>query len=120
MTDSELTDEQIITRLAVEVMGWEKFYANPSDVEWNWYTPLGKAGRHWEHSNDWNPLRDWNHTMEVVAKIDAAGRLPQFTSSLAMMQPHELGGGSSYIRLFTNSSQRAICLAALQSVSPTP
>lgn len=56
-----MTDEQIIDRLAVHVMGWH----------------LDEDGRYldWKHrrwygeENPWNPLIDWNHFRQVEERV---------------------------------------------------
>ncbi len=63
-----LSDEQLIEKLAVEVMGWEDasyFEGRNKRKEWkpygvNPYTPI---------SGTWNPLTDWNHWREVEEKL---------------------------------------------------
>lgn len=75
-----LPDDQLIEKVAVEVMGWKersKFNsAGGQDRSWwkdgEWVCNkdgewVCNAGKH-----HWNPLTDWNHTMEVVEKMKHA------------------------------------------------
>lgn len=64
----KLSDEELISRIAVEVMGWERiadFWGHYHTLPDNQNEICAEAG--------WNPLTDWNHTMEVVKRMQAQG-----------------------------------------------
>lgn len=61
-----MTDTEKVEWLATEVMGWTH------DPGYNRYDG-SHSGEGWtdEHGNlvlNWEPLRDWNHTMQIVEK----------------------------------------------------
>lgn len=66
-----LTDEQLIERVAVEVMGWKRREINRTDEDetWLWESDYGLETAR----ASWNPLTDWNHTMEVEKAMAARG-----------------------------------------------
>lgn len=107
-----LTDEQLIERCATEVMEWTRLEDDSCEPPLeSWYShTLSKSGKTVRKElvidcNLWNPLTDWNHTMEVVAKIN---RWPL----------ERLGGW--VLHSLREKNQRAICLAALKAVSHFP
>jgi len=55
-----MTDQQTIERLAA-FMGWENA---PSD-EWR----MSDGMEFMCMKNEWNPLKDWNHTHQVLDKV---------------------------------------------------
>src|SRR4051794_28777196 len=66
-----MTDQQLIEAVATEVMGWHR-------KPWDWRQD-GDTFK-WANENDWidasgmwNPLTDWNHTMEVVQRMRDIG-----------------------------------------------
>jgi hypothetical protein len=117
-----LTDEQLIEKVAVEVMGFERRHGG-----WN------RKGE-WVNDAGFSPLTDWNHTMEVVEKVRKQGsrfdlfinqdafiielrKVPQRGSRLPVIRtncfeyPGDRDKGES-------SPQRPICLAALLALHP--
>lgn len=70
----DLTDEQLTERVAVEVMHW-----NPQQSSDGWDS--GKKPHTWfdpvlmiqRPMYKWNPLTDWNHTMEVRDRLRSLG-----------------------------------------------
>ena len=143
-----MTDEQLIEAVAVEVMGWKKEDTgapafgvckehgnleqsrNETWKRW-WYRSGDKKGKGDKVMGDvwtefttrgWNPLTDWNHTMEVV------GRMQKQTYY------YEISNGvhsePAYCRFWDRGRfidvvgygrpQRAICLAALKTVHNHP
>lgn len=72
MTLSELqalTDEELISRIAVEVMGWKKV-TRPTQSGYGTYEGWDRGHGSYIHPcREWRPLTDWNHTMEVVEKV---------------------------------------------------
>ena len=95
-----LTDEQLIEKVAVEVMGWEK------DPKAQYDNGLFKKPGRKGPCLRFNPLHDWNHTMEVWEKATADCAL----------------GTPIHLKLLKGANhQRNICLAALLAVSqPQP
>lgn len=100
-TPSDITDEQLIERVAVEVMGWEVI---PHGEGYEQLPPVVKDHAGYV-STQWNPLTDWNHTMEVVEKINRVH---------AIKLKFWLDHGDTMHGL-----QRELCLAALKAVSPS-
>lgn len=118
-----LSDAELIERLAIEVMGWKKWYWDePAHGRaWGWV-----SAKHYESHRDkrkcdaypgWNPVgdyeylgtsvkADWNHTMEVVKQCDKKGFVRE-TDLIAFQ------------RAISFRDQRAICLAALLATSPS-
>ncbi len=85
-TSQALTDKQIIARLATEVMGWcvsgdGKRVMRDLDDMWN------------DEPFDWNPLTDWNHTVQVLQRMNKK-RIPD-------------------IDFKSPDAQQRICMAAL-------
>jgi hypothetical protein len=95
-----LSDSQIVERLATEVMG----------LRWKPYGIVRSIGG-WIDVNGtdygyWNPLTDWNNTMEVVEKSHG--------------DPEKLADIAFRITKENNDPQRAICLAALATLGSFP
>lgn len=130
MTSHEdLTDEQIIERVAVEVMQW-----HPDGKMWKENAEPHYVRGHTEdvcYDGDeykaWNPLTDWNHTMEVVEKLRAEGWAFNYGASggeqgrgFSLWGMEKTGGyfpsDPGTITVVKESGQRAILLAALQAV----
>ncbi|MCP4407186.1 MAG: hypothetical protein GY807_05380 [Gammaproteobacteria bacterium] len=114
----QLTDEQLVKAVAVEVMGWEFKYATPSGFIR--YYQDGDSVRNigqGTHPDTWNPLTDANDRDMMVEKMigrgyewDASGDddrvyfeffLPDFTDRET--RPADTPG-------------RAVCIAALKAV----
>ena len=127
-TTPALTDEQIIERLAVEVMGWHKDVRDSGRSMWvnseNYgmgYTEnyLNKGSGSMDFA--WNPLTDWNHTMEVVVQLRKLD-LPSGCIHIRAIQ-----NGAWEVRFKTTvkgrvsnkSLARAVCLAALAAATST-
>lgn len=126
----ELSDEEIVERLAVEVMEWgghSYYWVVHAHVRWcnkcaGPQHSCPDADRfEWPSKKFWNPLVDWNDTMQVVEKLESHGwswnqsfladskeRWCEFFSF--SMAPDEFRGPSE-------NPRRAICLAALNAVS---
>lgn len=110
-----LSDEELIERVAVEVMGWEK--------KWNYDNPI-PVGFWWPRAVQmrfWNPLTDWNHAAEVVRTMrsrwwmsylirsQANGKtLVEFTDKVGMLAGRHID----------KDECRAVCLASLLAVQP--
>src|SRR4051812_38156047 len=63
-----MTDEQIIRAIAMEVMWWVPEYAFGN----------GESPAHYSKEDrsivvDWNPLIDWNATMQIVERMQEKG-----------------------------------------------
>lgn len=105
---SALPDHEIISRLAVEIMKWDAIGKTEDGL-----LPFWASG-------GWNPLRDWNNTMEVVAKITNPFGLQILLLQGGAAEVHYVSGGGDTFREFhvnEKNAQRAICLAALSAVS---
>lgn len=107
-----MTDQEIIERLAREVMG----YTQPtypkcrlcngsgceSDTSSTCRSCKGGGRTGLGEYEDWNPLTKWDHTMEVVWKVD-----------------RPWGWHLNYLvkgTMTQNECRRAICIAALKAV----
>jgi hypothetical protein len=70
-TTDGLSDEELVERLATEVMGWEKRKsADPNGLffgEWYWWNTAMRNGS--GQGNHWNPLTRWDDCMEVVDRM---------------------------------------------------
>lgn len=60
-----LTDEQLIEKVAVEVMWWSKERYGVCNCHTGW----NQGGGSWIGVGHWDPLRNWNDTMEVVERV---------------------------------------------------
>lgn len=118
----DLTDEQLIEKVAVEVM---QFPQGRMDGEMVYRIGDSVVYAKWL-TERWNPLTDWNHTMEVLGRIE--NRRGIRMSHLPFKGPK----GASYVEVWSvwvegcgeavvhHSLQRAILIAALLAVSPLP
>lgn len=124
-----LSDEALIEKVAVEVMRWTRgpIPDSLSNTEWWWkngepiYVVPGKGKN---KALRWNPLTDWNHTWEVVEKMQS-----EYIDFTLHHEPgFGLGGWEVWfgnIEQFygephgarTEHPKRAICLAALLAIS---
>jgi hypothetical protein len=102
-----LNDEQLTERVAVEVMGWEK---QKSMLPMWWM----KDGESIAFIRDWNPLTNWNHTMEVAEKSKLVFSIWYGSNGTKNFAVNGRSWDDSV------SLQRAICLAALQAVRSSP
>src|SRR5205085_35839 len=108
--------EQLIEKVAVVVMGWMPNAGGMREASGWWSDPLKAETTHW------NPLTDWNHTMEVVEKMkDGYG-----TDFMTALADQTITWEGSFPDTWANwfwvvyeqkNPQRAICLAALLAVS---
>src|SRR4051812_20127683 len=96
-----LSDEQLIEKVAVEVMGFQKVIQKKQGPRFL-TTWLRDPNRRLNAAKKWLPLEDWNHTMEVVVEVRNC-RINQFASYFP---------GS-----FIDCAQRAICRAPLLAFS---
>ena len=121
-----LNDEKIIERIAVEVMGWEvgtmETPDDPNGITWREHAVFAFGV-----DPDWNPLTDWNATMQVVTEMEKKGWFLEWRTIKQL--DHSVPSGV-YIQLsfivFTNGihqviqksedRKRSICLAALDSL----
>lgn len=72
MTSPTLSDEQIIERIAVEVMGWHKVEARGNgNMGKIWATHDRDQNKHWDYAEDirWDPTSDWNDFRAVEEKV---------------------------------------------------
>jgi len=118
-----LSDDAIIEKVAVEVMGWRTrksktckwciiFQAEDDELG---YCKLCRLP-----SCYWNPLTDWNHTMEVVARLKKKGIDFAF-ASYELEPPYTATFNISRDSLVSDANpRRAICFAALRAVSFIP
>lgn len=102
------TDQQIVERLAVEVMGWRKHDPESLDCEGWWgkgeYELLEQI---WAEYT-WNPLTDWNHFRQVEEKVFADPSLTlNFLNELH--NPSGMGTLNNYVM----SDLRTRCLALI-------
>src|SRR3990167_9622386 len=94
---SALTDEQIVERLATEVMGW-KLRNEPEHKKW--YKHMVESGR---KKDLWNPLTDWNDWRMVEEKIIEDEKLSEaFYMFLKSTKTPEKMKGKAYWNLFAH------------------
>lgn len=97
------TDQQIVERLAVEVMGWETGTYEGED-RWYDFAVFGSKGTPF----DWNPLTDWNHFRQLEEKVFADPSLTlDFLNELH--NPNGMGTLNNYVM----SDLRTRCLALI-------
>ena len=106
-----LTDEQLIEKVATKVMGWMSFETYTGKRQC-WAKPNTDAT---VFKDEWNPLADWNHTMEVVMHLheSTAFHLFSFKRSWWQAQFGDDHDGDAPVYILDQNPQRAICLAAL-------
>lgn len=121
-----LPDEKLIEKVAIEVMGWYKEHSHYALGVWNWEkagNPVCVAtdNRPMMGKQVWDPLTDWNHTMEVVEKMQTSGPgwafdmvFPIRKKTAPVILCHRFRGEQSITD--EPNPQRAICLAALLSL----
>jgi hypothetical protein len=119
---ADMSDEELIEAVAVEVMEWKQnterwpdYSGEMSDV-WK-----DDAGQQYVIKHKWNPLTDWNHTMEVVQKMENNGWqfwMTTFHSDTGHMYLTKVvfGKDEQESNIENLDKQRAICLAALTAV----
>lgn len=128
-----LSDEQLVEKLAVEVMGWEKrlsaYHECPhckvrDSKTYQWWSqdmePILKPI--W--CEQWNPLTSWDDAMDAVKASSACGdgtwRIELIVDDriqVKLYRHDEEGLMSSHGELDGVFDQRAICFAALLAVS---
>jgi len=96
MTDRELTEA-----VATKVMGFEGRHGG-----WN-------MKGEWVNEAGFNPINNWNHTMDVVFKISRVW-------SITYDGYCRVRFGTASWHVEHHDPQRAICLAALQAINPNP
>lgn len=127
-----MSDEQLIEAVAVEVMGWTMQDRGEKDMPlevWVGYK-VSKSDKSMRSEikydcNQWNPLTDWNATMEVRQKMHELGREFNWRSDVTHhRREHEIQFSwcygfdheSPHTLIEAKDPQRAICLAALHAV----
>ena len=134
---SALPDDQLIEKVAVEVMGWEKYRLPFFNSDEYWH-PKGNRSEYIAHvgtpllkplaGRTWNPLTDFNHALEVLEALaqrnfDANGHMGEAVLNLHHTCERycvELYGHDYQAVVRHDDMKRAICLAALLAVSPKP
>ena len=132
---SALPDDQLIEKVAVEVMGWE-IVRSPTGKKYDRYIrgywPLNDGTQRpaYSYMRHWNPLTDWNHTMEVLEKvrtIEQPMEADRTKLEVCINCAHlckdycvEIYGRDHRAIVEDKDPQRAICISALLAVSPTP
>jgi hypothetical protein len=111
---AQLTDEQLIEKVAVAVMGWHMEPDLYGEMYW-----VKSGVRDGIPVHRWNPLADWNHTMQVVEKLYKE----EWAFSLLTYEPRWLAGFSdtsgksgTEVQVKEGNPQRAILLAALAAI----
>jgi hypothetical protein len=126
---SALTDEQIVERLATELMGWKLEVDQWGNRDF--CRPFNKIYERIP-STRWNPLTDWNYTMEVVEKLRSIGwwiqldneccigcECCQLSPDLSLEKWDEIEAPEP-ILIKHEPLKRAICLAALAAMDSLP
>lgn len=117
MTRSEvaaMTDAELVRRVAEKVLGWSMMLPSRSDRS---ITMPGSPPPALP-SQEWMPLDDWNHTMQVVEAMRAKGWSFLFVNFLttkdarAVFQIH----GPAISDVTNSNPQRAVLEAALLAV----
>lgn len=115
---STLSDGDLVEAVAINVMGWKKVQA-PQGCHWQWHERDGKYPYRYDvdgsclrcaGSGAFKPTIDWNHSMEVVAKVSRVWKIKYDGYC-------EVNFGTSGWHIEHHDPQRAICLAALLAVS---
>lgn len=126
-----LTDEQLIEAVATKVMGWESGpYADSGHLWWFDKNRAPNESFPERCRTIWNPLTDWDHTMEVVDRLTSEAfnfrsNIQKSSSYFSAEFYKPFGRGrpvvNEYWRKHDNypCQQRVICLAAILAVSPT-
>jgi hypothetical protein len=115
-----LPDDQLIEKVAVDVMGWWR-RKEPLTEREIW---VNAGGEHAAYRRSWNPLTDWNHTMDAVERMRARGFFWFVEDVFLGLGKDDLtrvgfvpAGASKHLSVHTTQTQRAVCLAALLAVS---
>ncbi|HEC64964.1 MAG TPA: hypothetical protein ENI23_06715 [bacterium] len=68
-TVHRLSDNELVVSIAEKLLGWKKRepFHNPNGdyLSHSWW----HNGKFMDWSNTWNPLKDWNHTHQVLDKL---------------------------------------------------
>lgn len=124
----ELTDAEIIEQVATKIMKWKKVVRDSGRSMWvneeNYgmaYTQnyLNEASGTMDFA--WNPLTDWQDTMQVLVRVmNPMGIQVLFTQDggAAVEIVQAPLGVFRKITVDDDNAQRAICLAALKTLSP--
>jgi len=69
---SKMTDAELVRAVAERVMRWRVF--TPDKAEWgNWYAGGVRFCKSDDTESEWQPLTNWNDTMEIVDAMRAKG-----------------------------------------------
>jgi hypothetical protein len=101
-----LPDAELIERVATDVMGWRRI--ETGGKHW-WELPNGK----FYEMPYFDPLTDWNHTMEVVKRMPRPFHLLQLSHTASW----QAQCGDPPLYEVDANPQHAICIAALLAVS---
>ncbi len=118
---SALSDQELIERVAFEVMGWDQGSNAWISREPEASAPGGYPNHEVFHQvKDWDPLRNWNHTMELVDRLASLG----FCCSIQVSNPKPdrfmcWNAEAKMADCRDENLRKAICLTALQAVSPS-
>ena len=117
---SKLSDKELTELVAVEVMGWEKgkYTSKSGDIRNMpcWRDKNGEIVDEDSEEMRWfDPLENWNWTMQVVEKIMGTDKKIDFCLGSSQLIPRWsaifIPGGMSQGK----DPQRAICIAALSA-----
>lgn len=124
-----LSNEELVEKVAVEVMAWEKRKSRDPRYPFHWGLPLSDQ-EEWTFTaeDQWNPLKDWNHTMEVVERMQGHGysftiylvTMPLVVVGKTLAEKHrgtDVPKKAIVADVADPSFQRAILYAALLAVS---
>lgn len=121
-----MTDDQLRDAVAVEVMGWEwSDDQSTEDHPCRLYFTRGRSDVIHIKATNWNPLTDWNHTMEVRDRLRSLGWWMELENECCIgcegcilhHDPDEDEPTKEDISVrHEENPRRAICLAALQAV----
>ena len=115
---AKMTDPELIEAVATEVMGLEIVESNSIVNEegkirrGTGYPREGcllRPGSGYEPEDIWNPIKDWNHAMEVAEKVSAVWKIHKDGRTKV-----QFGTAGWYLE--ADEPRRAICIAALRAV----
>lgn len=104
-----MSDKQLREELATKVMGWKRC----TDRTYEWLNPDGT----WNRDDDefW-PLTDWNHTIEVVDRVRNSGKPVYIIFNAEGQGPGMCDCGLLTDQVADVDMQRAICISSLLAV----
>lgn len=107
-----MNDEQLIGNIALSVMGWKQ------NVKAGHWSVIRKQDGSIVPSS-WDPLTNWNHTMEVKKRVMTELRLEdEFTLTLAnLMKVNNSDFSTDWALCVLSANQHDICFAALLALS---